>query len=238
MLRCPVCGTAATSRGWLPDPCTSHDEHVSDSRRTMVTMTHRETPDSPTAVTSVVTSTQSGDWPRMMVDLAARLEAAGHTMACSPDPSTRPNQAVVMVEFADGTLARTVCDPTGASPVNDRGLCNYDHHGDEHREKMLDALIADLQRLGGATLPGVLNGYKEFWQGHHQPAAALTLWWDARMAEGHTVDNALFLLRMIACPALLSRVNLSEHQGRTRAWLNYRATPMTAETLAELQGTP
>lgn len=174
-----------------------------------------------TSTRVIVTSTHAGEWPRMMVDLAHRLATGGHTMACSPDPSVKPQQALMLVELVDGTLATATFDPTGAGPIAPDGVCNYDHHGDGHRERMLNAIIDSLRRLDGATIPALLGGYKEFWKGHHEPAAALTLWWDARMDEGHTVEHAQFLLGLIAHPDVLSRVRLTEHDGRTRAWLDY-----------------
>lgn len=158
----------------------------------------------------------------MMVDFAARMTEAGHAIACSPDPSVRPRQALVLVHYASGTLGTATIDPTGADPIGlNGGLCNYDHHGDDHRARMLDALEGEVRGHIAADLAELLGDYKEFWRGHHLTAAALTMWWDARMTEGHTVEHAQFLLSLIAHPDVLSRVMFVEHDGRTRAWLDH-----------------
>lgn len=195
---------------------------MSGPSATMGSMTAPATHSAPVALP--VMHTQAGQWPPMMVDLATRLAADGHTLACSPDPSGRANQSLVLVQYADGTVGTLTTDPTGANPFYSRGLCNYDHHDDAHRANILDGLLESIEHLGGADVAALLGDYRQFWQGHHLPAAALTLWWDARMAEGHTVEHAQFLLSLIAHPDVLSRVMLSEHEGRTRAWLDHYPT--------------
>ena len=168
-----------------------------------------------------IIATPAGAWPPMMTALAQRLDMLGYSMACSPDPSVNPSQVLVLVEFADGTVGELVCDPSGTSPCS-TGLVNYDHHGEEHRTKMLDAMVDDIRRLGGANVASLLGDYQQYWLAHHRPSAALTCWWDARMSEGHTVEHATFLLSLIAHPNVLCRVGFYEHDGHTRTYLDHR----------------
>jgi hypothetical protein len=161
-----------------------------------------------------ITSTRAGGWPPAMTYLAERLRRQGIALACSPDPSMNTEQILLLAQEADGQTTMGFVDRQFVT-ANDR--------------RALDALL-----MGFTPMPSAADllgrPYVNYWQGHHIAAAALTLWWDARMAEGHTVESATFLLELLAHPEVLSRVVFDEHDGRTRAWLAFQ--PVTQDAPA------
>lgn len=85
----------------------------------------------------------------------------------------------------------------------------------------LYALLAGFTPMPHTTVEMLGERYVSHWQGHHRVAAALTLWWDTRMAEGYTVEAARVMLELLAHRDISSRTVIDEFEGHTRAWLNY-----------------
>lgn len=161
----------------------------------------------------LITTTRAGTWPVLMTTVAERLRSLDLRVAISPDPSTGPGQRLVLVQWPDGQTSMAVIEPAhGADP-----------------DRVFDDLLVRLTPTHQTAVEMLGERYKYLWQGHHRAAAALTLWWDARMVEGYTVESARVMLELAAHREVLSRVMLDEFDGRMRAWLGYRPVTDTAD---------
>lgn len=164
--------------------------------------------------------THAGTWPPLITFIADALTERGMTVACSPDPSTRPEQMLILMRHPDGTLFKSALDRNPAFKGTP--------------EETLTRLLKEVSPAG-ASLADLLGTYRSYWSGHHTAAAALTMWWDERIEQGFTVEAARTMLDLIACPEVARRVVLDEFEGRTRAWL-YPSRLRDAAQDADSQG--
>lgn len=140
----------------------------------------------------------------------ARAQAAGFRSAASePDPERRQ-----MVVISDRRASVFVGAPVHPSQVRRwRESESFEHARGvdpmDFQRDLLDEVIHGLKHRNGVAsrVADVLGEpLKGAWPQSHRVDAALRVWWEARLEEGHTRESARVMLGLTVHPSVLSCV--------------------------------